>query len=242
MRHGRSVVAAVAWPLVAGVLLAPTAALADRSHGRPVGDGHAGDAVVPRPLVSQGIGRPPVSRRPFFHRRDVPFAAAPVVVYALPPPVVYSVPAPSDPPVVYNSTVVYSAPAVYNSPAVYAPPAVDDSPPVARAPVTGAVSAPSPPATPSVIEYPTGRYELRGDGVTVLYTWVWIPNPPPAPPESAPPAPAPAPAPAADDPGPGRQSQLYRWTDAQGVTHWTNRADAVPDEHRGQAKRSATGR
>jgi len=231
VRHGRAVVVAVAGALVAGVLLAPIAALADRSHGR-----RAGDAVVPRPFVSQGIGRPPVSRRPFFHRRVVPFAAAPVVVYALPPPVVYSVPAPSDPPVVYNSTVVYSAPAVYNSPAVYGPPAVYDPPPVARAPVTGAVSLP--PATPSVIEYPTGRYELRGDGVTVLYTWVWIPNPPPAPPESAPPAPAPA----ADDPVAGPQSQLYRWTDAHGVTHWTNRADAVPDEHRGQAKRPATGR
>ncbi|MFQ5792614.1 MAG: hypothetical protein ACE5JI_19250 [Acidobacteriota bacterium] len=39
-----------------------------------------------------------------------------------------------------------------------------------------------PPPQPSVIYYPHGRYELRGDGVTTAYQWVWIPNPPPPPP------------------------------------------------------------
>jgi hypothetical protein len=27
-----------------------------------------------------------------------------------------------------------------------------------------------------VVHYPHGRYELRGDGVSVPYVWVWIPN------------------------------------------------------------------
>jgi hypothetical protein len=39
--------------------------------------------------------------------------------------------------------------------------------------------------SPSVVHYPHGRYELRGDGVNVLYQWVWIPNPPPPPPPPA---------------------------------------------------------
>jgi hypothetical protein len=234
---------AVAWALVAGFVLAPTAALADRFRARPVDGGRLGDPVVARPSVSQGIGRPPFSRRPFFHRPVIPFVAAPIVLYAFPPPLFYSAPAPSDPPVIYNSTVVYSSPAAYSSPAVYSsPPAVYDLPAVYRAPVTGAMSPPpAPPETPSVIEYSTGRYELRGDGVTVLYTWVWIPNPPPPPPDSAGRAPAPLAPPGADDPVPGRQSQLFRWTDAQGAMHWTNRADAVPEEHRSQAKSPATG-
>lgn len=33
-----------------------------------------------------------------------------------------------------------------------------------------------------VVQYAHGRYELRGDGVSVPYAWVWIPN-------AAPPAP-----------------------------------------------------
>jgi hypothetical protein len=67
--------------------------------------------------------------------------------------------------VVY-STVVYPAPAVYYYPA-----------PVVTAP----------PAVPTVIQYPHGRYELQLHGQQ--YVWVWIPNVPPPPP--APPAPAP---------------------------------------------------
>lgn len=43
--------------------------------------------------------------------------------------------------------------------------------------------APSP--TPAVVHYPHGRYELRGDGISVAYQWVWIPNPPPPPPPPA---------------------------------------------------------
>jgi hypothetical protein len=47
---------------------------------------------------------------------------------------------------------------------------------------------PAPVYTPTytnVVQYPHGRYELRGDGVYTAYQWVWIPNiavVPPAPP------------------------------------------------------------
>ncbi len=47
------------------------------------------------------------------------------------------------------------------------------------------IQAPSP--YPTVIQYPHGRYELRGDGVRAPYQWVWIPNPPPPPPVGPPP-------------------------------------------------------
>ncbi len=80
---------------------------------------------------------------------------------------------------------------VYTAPVVYAP---------------YPVAYPPPAPMPTVIQYPHGRYELRGDGVAAPYYWVWIPNPPPppAPPPqpglsgpSAPPS-ASAPSPSAD--------------------------------------------
>ena len=52
--------------------------------------------------------------------------------------------------------------------------------------------APAPPAYPTVVQSPQGRYELRGDGVRYAYQWVWIPNAPPPPP-FAPPPPPPSP-------------------------------------------------
>ena len=87
-------------------------------------------------------------------------------VYAYPPPVVVQPP-------------VYAAPA-YAAPA-YAPP------PPAYASRT--VTLQPPPASHSnTVQYPHGRYELRGDGVRTAYQWVWIPNaPPPPPPPAAPP-------------------------------------------------------
>ncbi len=57
----------------------------------------------------------------------------------------------------------------------------------------------------TVVQYPTGRYELRGDGVSVPYYWVWIPVNPviaapalppvgtPAPPDVVLPGPPPPP-------------------------------------------------
>jgi hypothetical protein len=69
--------------------------------------------------------------------------------------------------------VVGYAPPVYSGDA---PPAYYDVPPDYD---------PSAGGTSGVIEYPSGRYELRGDGITTPFVWVWIPNPPPAPPDVA---------------------------------------------------------
>ena len=144
----------------------------------------------------------------------------------------------------YGSITYYAPPADYTPSAVYAPTII--YPPAA---LSGYAPAPSyssvslapatPPPMPTVVEHATGRYELRGDGTSVPYTWVWIPNPPPPPeverepaPQYAPPAPRPAPAPRASaDPTP-RRSQLYRWVDAQGVVHLTDNPENVPEAHR----------
>ncbi len=75
------------------------------------------------------------------------------------------------PVVVTQPVIYYSYPTVYTAVPVYAVPAQ-----------VLAVAA-----APTVVQYPHGRYELRGDGVTTLYFWVWIPNPPPPPPPAAPP-------------------------------------------------------
>src|SRR2546426_187800 len=68
--------------------------------------------------------------------------------------------------------------------------------------------------------------------------------PPPPPPPALPPAPPsppggrrPPPRPASGSPAPERHSQVYRWTDGQGVTHLTDRWDAVPPEYRARATR-----
>lgn len=74
-------------------------------------------------------------------------------------------------------TVVYTTPTIYTTRTIYT------APPVLMVP-----APPPPPASPAVVHYPHGRYELRGDGVTTPYQWVWIPNPPPPPPP--PPAPS----------------------------------------------------
>lgn len=72
---------------------------------------------------------------------------------------------------------------VVTQPVVYTPP------PVYTAPAQVIVVKPAPPPSfPTVVQYPHGRYELRGDGVTTQYHWVWIPNPPPPPPPAPPPA------------------------------------------------------
>ena len=63
-----------------------------------------------------------------------------------------------------------------------------------------------PAPTATVVQYPNGRYELRGDGIAVPYYWAWVPAqayiaapPPPAvpaapdmPPAGSPPPPPPA--------------------------------------------------
>ena len=210
-------------------------ALAQRSRGAVAGGGS-------RAVVNGGgrgfVGQPGFAHRPGFAHHHHPFfrpffpfgivAAAPAVVYAAPyyyPPPVYYPPPYYDPP-------AYSAPVVYSPPVNYAPP-----------PSQTISVAPAPPPSPNVVQFATGRYELRGDGVSTPYTWVWIPNPPTAPPPAAPTAPP------ASEPGPNgangsggrapaRVGQLYRWTDAQGVVYWTDRLDAVPEQYRSKMKSS----
>ena len=90
---------------------------------------------------------------------------------------------------------------------------------------------PSGPPTQSVLQYPNGRYELRGDGLTAPYTWIWIPNAPPPPPAAPPVAPSVT----------TRQSSgsedFFSFVDDQGVLHWTDRWDSIPDKYRSKAKR-----
>jgi hypothetical protein len=109
---------------------------------------------------------------------------------------------------------------------------------------SGYVAGPVAPPVASLIEYATGWYQLRGDGVTAPYTWVWIPKPPPPPIDSfAPPPPPVAAAPAPPQPEPQRETapagprlaDAYRWTDDQGVTTWTNRREKVPPRYRDRA-------
>jgi hypothetical protein len=220
------VVRAVSLAALAGLVLAPAAALAGGSHRGP-GGGH-------RPPHGFGARPPAHPRFPGHHGRRHghhhhghrhfarPFASsaflgAPYVVYA-PPLGLYGAPSYPDPP-------AYAPPPVYApAPVVYAPPPAYD-PPAAYVPAaTTAPSIPAPPPAPpapSVVEYPTGRYELRGDGLAVPYAWVWIPNPPPGPPPGAG-------SPAGDRPA----RQLYRWTDEEGTEHWTDRREAVPARYR----------
>lgn len=114
--------------------------------------------------------------------------------------------------VIASPVIVYAPP-----PVVYSAPPVFYNPPLTMGTV---VVAPAPPPMPTVIQYPTGRYELRGDGVTTPYVWVWIPNPPSAPPPPpTPPSGLPASPGATSDPPPARNSPLYRWTDEQGAVH-----------------------
>ncbi len=56
----------------------------------------------------------------------------------------------------------YPAPAVYQSPVTYQAPVYQQQ-----------VAAPAPMVV-RVVQYPHGRYELRGDGVTTPYEWVWV--------------------------------------------------------------------
>ena len=124
------------------------------------------------------------------------------------------------------STVIYSAPAYVAPPPapVYAP-----TPPAYAPPPVS--SAPSP--TETVIEFPEGRYELRGDGATTPYRWVWVPNPPAAPPSEVMPRSAPKSA-----PEPARRIDVFRWTDEAGVVHLTDRLDKVPEAYRAKVTKS----
>jgi hypothetical protein len=126
----------------------------------------------------------------------------------------------------FGGGVVYGTPVYYATapdPVVYAPPTTYV--PTAYAPV--------PAPMPTVVEYATGRYELRGDGITTAYQWVWIPRPPSAPPPEVAPEPTPQSAPPARDRAIGK---IYRWTDDEGVTTLTDRLENVPEKYRSKVQ------
>src|SRR5438093_4958159 len=209
-------VVAASLALAMGMLVAPGSALARAQGFRNTGPVVGGATLGTNRSVAVPFPRHPFVSRPFvrpFVRPFFPFAVgavAPAVVYAAPP--------------------VYYPPPAYYPPAYYDPPA-SYSPPVSYAPPPSATISVAPAPTPSVVQFPTGRYELRGDGVSMPYTWVWIPNPPTAAPPAA------QESTSARPPTP-RRSQLYRWTDAEGTMHWTDRLDAVPEQYRSRAKQT----
>src|SRR5262249_51967355 len=113
-------------------------------------------------------------------------------------------------------------------------------PPVAPPPAayrSVMIAPPPPPPQPSVVEYPTGRYELQGDGMTAPFRWVWVPAVPPPPPAPPPGPPIYAPPPGGGTSSPAPRSQLYRWIDEEGVVHLTDNLETVPERYRAQAKR-----
>jgi len=135
---------------------------------------------------------------------------------------------PFDSSLVFPGTVVGSGVVVAATPSY-----VYDQAPV----VTGGAAS-----VPTIVEYPTGWYQLRGDGVTTPYVWIWIPKPPPAP--SQPPAvipPVPPPPVGSltpetgSDPSPRRKG-LFRWVDEEGIAHWTDQRESIPPRYRAQAE------
>jgi hypothetical protein len=173
-----------------------------------------------------GVARqhaPAVHTHRFDHRRRFPrhFGGFGVVVAA---------------PVVVYTPSLFAA-SLRADPAPYAPPVISGPPPVVFSPPPPPFSQPAPAPLPRVVQHPTGRYELRGDGIGTPYNWVWIPNPPPPPPAppAAPPAGTPNGPPTSGDALPTREL-VYQWVDDQGVAHWTNRADRVPRRYREEAR------
>jgi hypothetical protein len=227
-----------AWALVSA------AASAEGPRARPVDGDPRVARPMPSPLGPRSFGhRPTFERsfddRPFGRHFDRGFARRfPAITVFGPPFVAYA------PPVVYGPSLdAYGPPADDAlTPVGYGPPAYPTAPvayppPVAPAPVAAPAPVEPPPAPmPRVVEYPTGRYELRGDGVMTAYQWVWIPYPPPFPPDAMPSAPLSPDPPSSRRPAAARPVQLYHWTDTDGVEHWTDRWEAVPDEYRGQVK------
>jgi hypothetical protein len=221
--------AAVALVLMTSLALGPSDALADRFRGggsRPTIKSYGGPRGAPGSMGAfrrhglaprHGFNRP--FHKPFFR----PFI--PTVIYTTPYSY-FGYPG-------YYAGGSYSPPAYYEGSSTYNvfyPPQAGFSPPASY--------MPPPPATPRVVEFPTGRYELEGDGVSTPYVWVWVPNPPASPPPPAPPSGVAKPQ---SDPVPERApSTLYRWTDSDGVTHWTNRPAAVPSQYRPGAKQAGS--
>jgi hypothetical protein len=253
------IVAGAALALAMGLVVVPNAAFAQRSRGAMVNGGTrvlvgsggrafvggGGRVVVGggRAGVAPGFAHHPgfapgFAHHPgFVHRPFVrPFFPFGVGVVAA-APFVYGAP------YYYPPSDYYYPPPAYYPSAYYDPPVSYDAPARYGAPPSGTIAvAPAPPQappTPNVVQFDTGRYELRGDGVSAPYTWVWIPNPPTAPPPTAPTAPPVGPSSSNGQVRP-RAGQLYRWTDAQGVIYWTDRLDAVPEQYRSKVKSTSS--
>ena len=169
----------------------------------------------PMPPISHPGNHPPGNQHPFHH---VKFNGYPYWPY-------WGMGGYAQAPVVYTYYVPYEPEPVYVPVPAYGP--SED----------GKMDLGLPPM-PSVVPYPGGRYVLMGDGVSTPYRWVWIPDPPSAPPaefqekSSAPPATKRA------EPIASRGSALYRWEDDQGVVHFTQGWDAVPERYRAQVRRA----
>ena len=185
------------WTLLALPLVAlPATALADaRDYPGRLGDG-------PRLRHSN---RGDFVRHDGHRHRNNNIIIVPSPVYAgpsdyapPPPPAVYAPP----PQIIYMPSAPSYAPPPSYAPASYAP-----APPP---------PAPAAPPEPRVVEFDTGRYEMRGDGLREPYVWVWVPRAP-----SLPPGVAPRPA-----------AKIYRWTDDNGVTTLTDDPNKVPVQFR----------
>ena len=236
-----------------GFLVVAVSVVLAASFTLGVSDAFATDQIIPRipssrriqeKIVPHGFFKLPEPRRvefkrPVRHRRfpNAGFGSGSAFVGGvIAPPVSY--PYDNDPGY-YGQMYGDPGPAYADPPAYYGAPVygADYAPPVNTVSV-----APPPPPMPSVVEYPNGRFELRGDGMTSPYNWVWIPNPPPPPPAGPPPGgpmfPPPGPA-FSDDRLTDRPSlssrRIYRWTDDQGVINVTDRLDSVPAKYRGTA-------
>lgn len=210
MSRGRRA-AVVVLIAAAALAVAPIDALAQRMGGGARSGSHGGGS---RGGFHGGSHHGGPGGRSFGHR---PFGGG-FIVFA--------------PPFWYGSDLSYDPGPAYPPAAAYGPAVYGSG--------MGGTLALAPPAqpTPSVIQYPTGRWELRGDGLTIPYRWVWIPNPPSAPPSPTPPSgepvtPAP---PTSTRPEPPGNTKIYRWTDGQGVLHLTDRLDTVPERYRAQAR------
>lgn len=225
MKHARPLLIVA----VVGLVLLPSSVPAG-------GRGHAGTVVVVAPRSSVVIASPStvvVCPGPKIFVAPTPTVFTPVVSprhffprFAAPVNVarpLFPFVASAAPGIVYTQPVVYPQPSPVMS------------------------VAPSPLPTPTVVEYPTGWYQLRGDGVTTPYVWVWIPKPPPPPPSAEPPSVPPPPQSTAPADPPtvlpvqlrsfAPAGELYRWTDEQGGPHWTDRLDNIPERYRSQAQR-----
>ena len=186
------------WPLIAlAVIALPATALAD-ARDYP---GRVGDAGRFRNSSRGDFGKSDF--RQHGRRQNTVivypgYVAAPDYAYTPPPP-----------------PVIYSPPPMM----IYAPSA-PSYPPPSYAPTSYAPAPPPPPPAappePRVVEFDSGRYEMRGDGIREPYVWVWVPRAPNAPPGMPPKPP----------------SSVYRWTDERGVVTLTDDPNKVPPQFR----------